>query len=380
MRENIKLLFLSIVLCNSCFVFSQNKAQQAAKLPDWALGDFVRPKGKNPIISPDSTSVFACPIYQKMMKWEENDTFNPAAIVKDGKIIVLYRAEDKTGVGIGQRTSRIGYAESKDGIEMKKRSNPVLFPAKDKAEEFDSSGGCEDPRVAVTEDGLYVMFYTGNNKKNARLCIATSRDLVNWEKHGLAFGEAYNGRFKDTWSKAAAIITELKGDKVVISKINGKYFMYWGEFETYAATSDDLINWYPVLDENNELRVIAQKRKGYFDSDLVECGPPALVTDKGILLLYNGKNSLDVSLSDMRYPMGTYAGGQLLLDKEDPCKVIGRLDIPFFYPQESFEKSGQYKDGTVFIEGLVYFKKKWYLYYGCADSMVGVAIYNPVRK
>lgn len=379
MNKIFNVLFLFTILGNTNLIFAQNTTL-VKELPDWALGEFIRPIGENPIISPSAGSSFYCPIYEKEMKWEENDTFNPAAIVKDGKVVVLYRAEDKTGIGIGQRTSRIGYAESINGVDMTKRPEPVLYPAKDNAEEFDSPGGCEDPRIAVTEDGLYIMFYTGNNKKNARLCIATSKDLINWEKHGLAFGKAYDGRFKDTWSKAAAIITEVKDGKQVIAKIDGKYFMYWGEFETYAATSYDLINWYPILNENNELRVIAQKRKGYFDSDLVECGPPALLTDKGILLLYNGKNSSHSNYADTRYPLGTYAAGQFLLDRNDPCKVIERLDTPFFYPQEPFEKSGQYKDGTVFIEGLVLFKNKWHLYYGCADSKVGVAIYDPKKK
>jgi predicted GH43/DUF377 family glycosyl hydrolase len=69
----------------------------------------------------------------------------------------------------------------------------------------------------------------------------------------------------------------------------------------------------------------------------------------------------------------------MLTDLNDPMKVIARLDVPFFRPMEDFEKSGQYANGTVFIEGLVYFKGKWYLYYGCADSQVGMAIYDPHR-
>ena len=153
--------------------------------------------------------------------------------------------------------------------------------------------------------------------------------------------------------------------------------MYWGEFETYAAISDDLINWAPVLDDNNELKVIAKVRKGYFDSDLVECGPPAILTDKGIVLIYNGKNSTDPEKGDSRYPMGTYAAGQLLIDKDDPYMVLDRLDKPFFFPEANFEKSGQYVDGTVFTEGLVLYKGKYYMYYGCADSQVAVAIYDP---
>lgn len=107
--------------------------------------------------------------------------------------------------------------------------------------------------------------------------------------------------------------------------------------------------------------------------------PPAIVTEKGILLLYNGKNREDGN-GDKRFPLGTYSAGQLLLSKDNPYQVKERLDVPFFYPRESFEKSGQYKDGTVFIKGLVFFKNKWYLYYGCADSKVGVAIYDPTKK
>ena len=70
---------------------------------------------------------------------------------------------------------------------------------------------------------------------------------------------------------------------------------------------------------------------------------------------------------------GINDAGQMLFDAHDPCRLIDRLDKPFFYPETAFEKSGQYKDGTVFIEGLAYFKQKFFLYYGCADSRVGVA-------
>ena len=58
--------------------------------------------------------------------------------------------------------------------------------------------------------------------------------------------------------------------------------MYWGEHAIYAATSDNLIDWYPVLDEKNELMKIIQPRKGHFDSLLTECGPPAIRTKHGL--------------------------------------------------------------------------------------------------
>ena len=371
MKKSILLISLAVL---TLFGYSQNV------LPDWALGGFVRPEKANPIITPNPSNQFDCPMQDKKIGWEESDVFNPAATVKDGKIYVLYRAEDNSATGIGKRTSRIGLAESEDGIHMKRRKTPVMYPDKDNMKEYEWEGGCEDPRVTMTEDGLYVMAYTSWNRKVARLCIATSHDLVKWEKHGPAFAKAYNGRFKDIFCKSGSMVTTIKDGKQVLTKIDGKYFMYWGEHAVYAATSDDLVNWTPILDEKNELATVIKPRPQYFDSALTECGPPAILTDKGIVLLYNGKNQTNDSKRDKRFTAGAYCAGQILTDPKEPMKVLQRLDVPFFRPMASFEKSGQYVDGTVFIEGLVFFKNKWYLYYGCADSQVSVAIYDPAKK
>lgn len=371
MKKSILLISLAVL---PLFGYSQNV------LPDWALGGFVRPEKANPIITPNPSNQFDCPMQDKKIGWEESDVFNPAATVKDGKIYVLYRAEDNSATGIGKRTSRIGLAESEDGIHMKRRKTPVMYPDKDNMKEYEWEGGCEDPRVTMTEDGLYVMAYTSWNRKVARLCIATSHDLVKWEKHGPAFAKAYNGRFKDIFCKSGSMVTTIKDGKQVLTKIDGKYFMYWGEHAVYAATSDDLVNWTPILDEKNELATVIKPRPQYFDSALTECGPPAILTDKGIVLLYNGKNQTNDSKRDKRFTAGAYCAGQILTDPKEPMKVLQRLDVPFFRPMASFEKSGQYVDGTVFIEGLAFFKNKWYLYYGCADSQVSVAIYDPAKK
>lgn len=371
MKKSILLISLAVL---PLFGYSQNV------LPDWALGGFVRPEKANPIITPNPSNQFDCPMQDKKIGWEESDVFNPTATVKDGKIYVLYRAEDNSATGIGKRTSRIGLAESEDGIHMKRRKTPVMYPDKDNMKEYEWEGGCEDPRVTMTEDGLYVMAYTSWNRKVARLCIATSHDLVKWEKHGPAFAKAYNGRFKDIFCKSGSMVTTIKDGKQVLTKIDGKYFMYWGEHAVYAATSDDLVNWTPILDEKNELATVIKPRPQYFDSALTECGPPAILTDKGIVLLYNGKNQTNDSKRNKRFTAGAYCAGQILTDPKEPMKVLQRLDVPFFRPMASFEKSGQYVDGTVFIEGLVFFKNKWYLYYGCADSQVSVAIYDPAKK
>ncbi len=366
---------LALFLFVQVQVFSQ---QPIAKLPDWALGPFVRPEGVNPVISPDSTTRFYDPMQQKQLDWESNDTFNPAATVKNGKIYVLYRAEDKSGVGIGHRTSRIGLAESTDGIHMKRTGKPVLFPADDDQKEFEWTGGCEDPRVSVTEDGTYLILYTQWNKKVPRLGAATSKDLVHWKKHGPIFQDAYHGKFHNIASKSASVLTTLKKGKLVMVKHKGKYWMYWGERHVYAATSDNLIDWAPVVNEKGELKELVSPRKGYFDSDLTECGPPAILTSKGIVLMYNGKNKGGAD-RDPSYTANSYCAGQMLFSAQDPGKFLDRLDKPFLVPTAPFEKSGQYPAGTVFIEGLAYHKSKWFLYYGCADSKVAVAVFDPSR-
>jgi len=365
---DITLLFLLSLLS------IQGSECKLDSLPEWALGKFIRPEITHPVISPVAETAFNCPMRKESVKWEESDTFNPAAIAKDGKIVVLYRAEDNSGQGIGRRTSRIGYAESADGITMERRKTPVMFPDEDTSKEFEWPGGCEDPRVAVTEDGLYVMLYTAWNRNVARLAVATSRDLINWQKHGLAFAKAYDGRFSKLFCKSASMLTKIKDGKIVIEKYNGKYFMYWGERGIHTATSENLIDWEPVLDDQNNLLVLARPRKGYFDSDLTECGPPALLTEEGIVLIYNGRNASHNTKGDKKYPERAYCAGQMLFDAKNPYKLLDRLDIPFFYPEASFEKSGQYKDGTVFVEGLAFLNNKLYLYYGCADSHTGVAI------
>lgn len=371
----LSLLFIFVTTFMSCTSRERQSEDGVGRLPDWAFGGFERPENVNPVISPIDNTWFYCPLTEDSVTWESNDTFNPAATIYDEKIVVLYRAEDKSGIGIGRRTSRLGYATSVDGVTFQRRSTPVFYPDNDLQKSLEWPGGCEDPRIAVTVDGLYVMMYTQWNRDIPRLAVATSKDLVHWTKYGPAFAKAYDGKFYNMACKSGSILTELIDGRQVIKKVGGKYFMYWGEEHVFAATSEDLVNWTPIVNIDGSLKRLFSPRDGYFDSQLTECGPPAIYTPKGIVLLYNGKNHS--GKGDKRYTPNVYAAGQALFDANDPTHLISRLDEPFFRPMDSFEKSGQYVDGTVFIEGMVYFKGKWYLYYGCADSKVGVAVYDP---
>jgi len=326
-----------------------------------------------PVLKRDPGAFFFDSLKNETVYWKKADVFNPAAIVRNDSIYVLSRCEDNPAAALGGRTSRIGISVSVDGIHFVSYPDPVLYPARDAFTLYDYPGGCEDPRIVQTEEGLYVLAFTSWNDLVPRLSIAFSNDLFHWQKKGPAFAKAHKGRFIDTASKSASMITKMINNKLVLARINGKYWMYWGERFVNLAWSENLYDWYPLLDSGGLLKKTLITRPGLFDSDLDECGPPALVTDKGILLIYNGKNA-NGKRADPDLPEGTYSVGRVLFNSTDLETVISRPDKPFLKPTLPHEVSGQYAAGTTFAEGLVYFRDKWFLYYGTADSYVGVAV------
>ncbi|HQQ95952.1 MAG TPA: glycoside hydrolase family 130 protein [Cyclobacteriaceae bacterium] len=330
----------------------------------WALLPFTKVDSLNPVLSAGDHS-FTCPILQQPVRWDEKDVFNPAAVVRDGKVWLLFRAEDTIGKYAG--TSRIGLAVSDDGLHFNKMEEPVLYPQEDAMKVYEWEGGIEDPRIVEREDSLYVLTYTAYDGKLARLCLATSNDLLHWKKEGLVL----RGSYTDTWSKSGAIVARREGERMVATKVNGKYWMYWGDTDLFMATSDDLIHWTPV-EVNGKLLSVLKPRPGYFDSRLVESGPFALLTEAGIVLPYNGMN-LDVG-GDTTLAKGAYCSGQALFALPDPSRLIDRLEKNFLRPDQPYEINGQVNQ-VCFIEGMVWFKDHWYLYYGTADSKIGVAVH-----
>ena len=354
--------------------FAGTAATAEAQAPAWQLGPFRRPLTA-PVIQPNRNSTFRDPISGQSVHWEALHTFNPAAIVRNGKIYVIYRAEDDTGeMKIGLHTSRLGLAESTDGIHFQRRPQPVLYPDNDSQKDREWPGGCEDPRIVEAEDGTYVLTYTQWNRRRTAAAIATSKDLLHWTKHGPALG--VEGKYGVLSYKSAGIVTRLRGDRLVAAKIGGKYWMYWGEGTVRLATSTDLIHWTPVEDERGEPVVALARRERHFDSSFPEAGPPPLLTEHGIVVLYNGKNAADGG--DPSLAVNTYAAGEALFDQENPGKLLQRTDRPVLWPESPFEKSGQYAAGTTFAEGLVRFANQWFVYYGCADSLVGVVVGDSV--
>ena len=378
------LVLLAIGACNNNKKEKEKTTTAQNDDEGWALIPFIKVDSLNPILGPGDGE-FNCPVIKRKIKWENKDVFNPAAIVKDGKVFMLYRAEDTIGKYAG--TSRIGLAESNDGLHFTRHPEPVFFPDNDAQKKYEWEGGCEDPRLVQAEDGTYILTYTAYDGDKARLMIASSKDLIKWKKHGHAFATAHNGKYVDKWSKSGSILSRYTDDgNVIATKINDKYWMYWGDVNIWAAVSDDLIHWSPVLYsvgekpeielrhnsvEIPEVKIVFGPRKGRFDSDLVEPGPPAMITGNGIVLIYNSRNV--PSIGDSSLAEGTYAASQVLLDKNDPTKVVSRMDGYFMKPDKNYEISGQVNH-VCFVEGLVNFRNRWFLYYGTADSKIAVAI------
>lgn len=359
---------------------------------DWMIGPFVKRLDANPCLKPDKNATFFDPIRQKEVHWQNVNAYNPAAIVKDGKVYLLFRAEDDLGKYNG--TSRIGLAISEDGYNFVCEPEPVIYPDNDEFKSIEWEGGCEDPRVIESREGKYYIYYTSYEGTTALLCCAVSDDLKQWKKYGPIFRKALNGKYANLWSKSGAVVCKQEGEHFYPVKIRGKYWMYWGESNIYAATSDDLINWEPVeyladgTDINRSRRIVDDQipenatndqkvlmpvimpRTDDYDGYLCEPGPQALLTDDGIVLIYNGKG--DNPDRDGIF----YSGGQLLLDPQNPTCVIMRTTKPFIWPTESYDIwrwSKNKKSGNCFLENLVYFKGKYMMYYGAADHEVAIA-------
>ena len=281
----------------------------------------------NPIITPDYNNSF-----------EKECTYNPCVIVHNKKIFMIYRAEDK----YGRYVSRLCLAVSNNGFNFKKyENNPIISPTKK-----EERRGCEDPRITKINDTFYLTYvsWDGNLPLMNDICLATSKNLINWKKQGIMI----NG------FKAGALYPE---------KVKGKYIMFVkgsgqgrkATLNTYIAKSKDLKEW--KIDK----KPILKPRKNFFDNFLIEPGPaPFMVKDKLVLIF----NTADKNI--------IYRPSLAILNKDNPKKLIYRSKEPLLSPSEQFELYGKI-DNVIFTDGIFEFRNKYFLYYGGADKCTGVA-------
>ncbi len=282
---------------------------KGASPKNWSMGPFI--KQAKPVLEPNPQAVFLCPVSGRTVHWEAQNVYNPAAVVKNGKVWLLYRADDEPRRGGWGRTCRIGLATSTDGRRFTRSPLPVIYPDNDAWKQHEWEGGCEDIHIVEDDQGTYYVNYTAWSGTSDAMCVATSKDLIHWTKHGPAFAKSYGGKFV-RGSRSGVVVARQEGERLLATKINGKYWMYW-KIGCFLATSDDLIYWTPVVDERGQLVCPLPPREGHFDSACCEAGAIALLTGRGILLMYNGENRRHEQEGDRAYPAGWSGLGQTLL-------------------------------------------------------------------
>ena len=311
---------------------------------NWTMEPFV--KNPKPVLLPDPEFKFQCPIMGKVIQWEEQNVYNPAAVVRDGKVYLFYRADDRNpAIGWG-RTCRIGMAWSEDGTNFTKHPTPVLYPDNDEWKQYEWEGGCEDLHIVEGEDGVYYMNYTTWNGSIDTMSIASSKDLMHWTKHGPAFRKFAPD--KTPGSRSGVVLARLVDDQLVAARINGKYWMYYTH-PCALAWSDNLIDWTPA-------------NKSVWPTAGHESGAIALLRNDGILLMTQGPHP----------SLGSWTLRQALVDRNDLVTLLEDVTEPFLFPEYEWEKAGSCANTTV-ANTLVPFKGKWMLYYGGADRVIGLA-------
>ncbi|PIP86477.1 hypothetical protein COV42_01490 [Candidatus Campbellbacteria bacterium CG11_big_fil_rev_8_21_14_0_20_44_21] len=303
--------------------------------PAECVGQLSRAK-ENPIIAP-----------LKNHPWEAKAAFNPGALYEDGKVHILYRAmsEDNTSV--------FGYAASADGIHIDYRhSEPVYEPRESFEQKLVPGGnsGCEDPRLTKIKDTVYMLYTAFDGKHPPRIAL-TSISLKNF------LAQVWD------WTKPVLISPPEFDNKdacVFPEKVKGKYLI----FHRFGNNID--ITLTPSLDFDGktwlEEHIWLSPRRGMWDSLKVGIAAPPIKTKEGWVLFYHGVSEED------RY----YRVGAVLLDLNNPTKIISRTNEPILSPETPYEKTGQIPN-VVFPCGVALIGKKVFVYYGAGDSVVGVA-------
>lgn len=326
---------LQIVLKNK----KTSKKEEPIRLKKLAL---------NPIIKPSHYS------------WESKATFNPTAFEHNGKIHIIYRAvgEDDSSV--------LGYAYTHDGLKIDGRPTYHIYkrffnynenvPKIDYLSGGGWSGGCEDPRIVLIIDTVYMIFTAFDGWGSVRLAL-TSIKLKD-----------FNNK-KWNWKKAVMISPpgEINKNWVLFpEQINGKFAIM------HSFYPNILIDYFDSLDEldgkkfikSNNKRPIDETRS--WDSWFRGVGPSPIKTKYGWLVLYHAM--------DHRNP-DRYRMGAILLDINDPTKVLYRSKSPILEPEEDYENNG-HKWGVVYSCGAVVKNGVLFVYYGGADKFVCVASMN----
>lgn len=306
--------------------------------------------------------------------FENQAVLNPACLEIGNITHMFYRA-----VRQGDMVSSIGYCQLKENKVVHRADKPVLFP------EYDyEKMGIEDPRI-IFLDGIYYLFYTVYDGKNALFAYATSADLVHFTKQGIISPRiSYHNaallfahskiRLREKYFLYDAYIRDRAGDDILLwekdafifpRKIKGKFALIHRVLPGIQVIMfddfKDLTEAYWKEHLENLGRYIVLDPEHRFESRNVGGGCPPIETKDGWLLIYHGvEDGLQGKI---------YHAAAALLDLENPTKVIGRLKTPLFSPVESWEKQGDVNN-VVFPTGTVLKNDRLFIYYGAADKLI----------
>lgn len=310
--------------------------------PDWEMPFTTISNQVMSVMPGESDKAFHDPLLGRNVKWEQ-DVYCPTFTVLNGKLYCVYRAwgEDEQW--------RIGLAWSDDGVNFTRSVEPT-FNAKP-TDEFlgdlrsykGHSISYGDSRMFQGEDGtvyLFFNYFIAGVVNDQELAIATTKDFKTWQMHGRAFakGAAHD---RDLVPESLprrlphpAIVTRLKGDRLLVAKINGRYWMYVnilatkGPYTFCLASSADMVDWRLERDAAGNLLHPMAPRPGYFDSRYIDT-TAAVVRDDGILLIYNGINAEASNEGDPRLKPSAHYPAQALFDGNSPGRLLARAESPF---------------------------------------------------
>lgn len=296
--------------------------------------DLLRYPTKNPILEPIEKN-----------QWESKYVFNPGALLSHDCVHLLYRAMG------ADDTSVLGYALSMDGVKIDVRLERPVFTPREDFEKKARPGwsGCEDPRLTEIEGKIY-MCYTAFNAVDYPRVAMTSISYDDFARKNWI------------WDKSILISPPGMDDKdacLFEEKIRGKYvFLHRFPPNIWIDFVDDL-----TFSNNKFLKgkILMSPRVHSWDSEKIGIGPPPVKTRDGWLLIYHG-----LSRYSLKYRLGA-----VLLDLENPAKVIAQLDYPILEPEAEHEKKG-FRPNTVFSCGAVVLKNRLFIYYGAGDQVIGV--------
>ncbi|MEK7341283.1 MAG: pesticidal protein Cry7Aa, partial [Candidatus Binatota bacterium] len=306
--------------------------------------------------------------------FDNQAVLNPACIEVGGTTHLFYRA-----VRRGDMVSSIGYCQLEGNTVVKRSDKPVLFPEHDY-----EKLGIEDPRI-VFLDGIYYLFYTVYDGKNALFAYATSPDLIGFTKHGvisprITYAEAARlfgfskTRMIERYFFFDAFTRDRAGDGILLwekdafifpKKINNRFALVHRVlpgiqviyFDDFKQLTDDY--WRDYLRNLGDYVMLDPEYR--FESRNIGGGCPPIETKDGWLLIYH-------AVEDSRRGR-IYHAAAALLDPAEPVKVIGRLKKPLFSPSEPWEKQGDVNN-VVFPTGAVVKEGRLTLYYGAADKLI----------